>query len=201
MDEKKPLRTRATTAAAVVVALTVASVGTAVAGPAAAELTSAKVKKIAKKQIAKAAPKLSVKNASTVGGRPVARIRTIATGAESVVIVNDIGEAGLVLVSVSYSLPAPSTVQLNGAAELSGDGSTGDEGTCWFRNDGEDRGPNFEAKFDDVGTQSSVTIPVVATLTGVPAGAHVAALLCAKNSGTGTVGKDDAAIQVTAIPQ
>jgi hypothetical protein len=200
MHETKPARARASMAAAIVVALTFASVGTAVAGPAAADLTSGKVKKIVKKQIAKTAPKLSVKNASTVGGRSVARIRPVATGAENVVIVNDVGESGMVVVSVSYSLAAPSTVQLSGAAELTGDGSTGDEGTCWFRNDGVDRGPNFEAKLDDFGSDNSVTIPVVATVASVPAGAHVAALHCAQSSGTGMVGKDDASIQVTAVP-
>jgi hypothetical protein len=183
-----------------VVALSLAMIGTAAAGPSAAKITTAKVKKIAKAQIVKAAPGLSVKNAGTVGGRSVDQLRTVLAGAENSTVVSSIGTGGFVVVSVNYVLAAPSSVHFSGVAELSGDGTTEDEATCEIKNDGVTQGLNFEVKFDDVGTENAAVIPVLSTAASVPAGSHVATLVCARNAGSGTIGKDDAAIQITAVP-
>jgi hypothetical protein len=183
-----------------VVALSLAMIGTAVAGPSAAKITTAKVKKIAKAQIAKAAPGLSVGNAGTVGGRSVAQVKTVLAGNESPTVVSAIGFTGVAVVNVDFALPATSTVHLSGVVELSGDGGLGDEGTCELKLDGVTKGLNFEAAFDDVGDDNSAVISALTTVSNVAAGSHVASLFCSQNEGTGAIGKDDAAIQVTAVP-
>ena len=183
-----------------VVALSFALVGSAVAGPSAAKITTAKVKKIVKKQIAKAAPKLSVKNAGTVGGKTVGQIKTVLAGSTNASVVNDIENVDKVMVSVSYTLAAPSTVHVNGVAELEGDGTDGDEAECFIKHDGGSISSQYDASFPDLGVDNAAVIGVLATATNIAAGPHVATLVCNQTAGTGTVAKDDASIQITAVP-
>lgn len=194
------LLTSTITTVIAVVALSVALVGTAVAGPTAAKVTTAKVKKIAKKQIAKAAPKLSVKNASTVGGRSVGQLKTVLAGNQNSSVITSIGNVDTVMVSVAYTLAAASTVQLDAVAELDGDGSLDDAAECFVENDGSTVGLLFEVTFDNAGSDNPTVNSVLATLPSVPAGAHLATLACNQVAGTGTVTMDDSAIQVTAVP-
>jgi len=58
----------------------------------------------------------------------------------------------------------------------------------------------FEVTFDNAGSDNPTVNSVLAALPSVPAGAHVATLVCNQVAGTGTVTMDDTAIQVTALP-
>jgi hypothetical protein len=196
-----------------VLALSLATAGTAVAGPV---ITVKLIKKIAKKEIKKAAPKLSVAhaktadsattattaaNANALGGRALAQVQTVVAGAQNASVIGSIG-AGTDVVTLNYTLAAASKVNFSGVVELQGDGTTDDEAFCVIRNDGAGISLGFETTFDDIGGASSnAAVNVVLTSsTNVAAGAHVATLRCTQSAGTGAIIKDDAAINIVAVP-
>lgn len=207
-------------AVALVPALTlvwVAVAGTSTAAPA-ARVGVGQVKKIVAKQIAKAAPTLSVAraktadsattattaatatNAQAVGGRSLAQLQTVLNGANSPSVVNDIGAGGTDVVTLDYTLAVPSRVNFSGVVELGGDNSAGVTASCVIRNDGALVSAAFETTFDDIGVNANnPASDVVLTSVGtVPAGAHVATLRCSRT--TSAVSKDDAAINIVAVP-
>ena len=190
-----------------VLALSLATFGTAaVAAPA---ITKAVVKKIAKKEIKKAAPTLAVDkansattaatatNANALGGKALAQVQTVLAGAQNAAVV-DIG-GGLDVVTVNYTLAAASRVNFSGVAELDGDGSTNDEAICVIRNDGVTVSLGFETAFDDINSDNPADDVVLTSVATVAAGAHVAALRCSTIAG-GPITKDDAAINIVAVP-
>jgi hypothetical protein len=193
-----------------VLALSLATFGTAaVAAPA---ITKAVVKKIAKKEIKKAAPTLAVDkansattaatatNANALGGKALAQVQTVVAGAQNAAVVGDIG-AGTDVVTLNYTLAAASRVNFSGVVELQGDGSGDDVAACVIRNDGSTVSLGYETTFDDIGAASTnpITAVVLTSASTVAAGAHIATLRCSA-SGTGPVLKDDAAINLVAVP-
>jgi hypothetical protein len=194
-----------------VLALALAMVGTASAAPSAYKLTAGKVKKIAKAEIAKAAPTLVVAkatnattadtatNANALGGRTLAQVTPVIAGAQNATVVNDITNAGTDVVTVNYTLAAASKVNFSGVTELDGDGSTNDEATCQIRNDNVGISLFFETAFDDIGTDNSADDVVLTSSASVAAGAHIATLRCTTLTG-GPITKDDAALNIVAVP-
>ncbi len=191
-----------------VLAISLAMVGSAMAAPTTLKITTQTIKKIAKKEIKKAAPKLAVDkansattaatatNANALGGKSLAQIQTVVAGAQNASVV-DIG-AGTDVVTVNYTLAAASRVNFSGVAELDGD-SGGDEAICSIRNDGNTISLSFETAFDDIGSDNPVEAVVMTSAATVAAGAHVATLRCSTVSG-GPITKDDAAINLVAVP-
>ena len=192
-------------------ALTFALVGTAVAGTdAVSKLTKSKVKSIANKQIDKRAPGLSVAkaveadhaktadaavNAQALGGKALDQVRSVAASGANSAVVASIG-GGTTVVSTNISLPVESRALINGVAELFGD--TSDErAQCILRIDGSSVSLSFETTFDDIGTDNEATLAAAAGPV-VAAGDHTVDMRCSALNGT--VGKDDAAITVSAVP-
>jgi hypothetical protein len=191
-------------AAAVVLLIAALTLGMVGSATGAGSLTASKVKKIAKKQIAKAAPGLTVasaNNSTTVGGKSVAQIQTVVAGTQNSSVV-DIG-GGTDVVTLNYTLAAPSRVLFQGVAELDGDGGTtapGDEATCVIRNDGSTISLNYEVAFDDIGTDNPTAAVVLTSSSAVAAGAHIATMRCSTANGTGPITKDDAALNIIGVP-
>jgi len=193
-----------------VLALSLAGFGTAYA---AAPISKAVVKKIAKKEIKKAAPTLAVDkansattaatatNANALGGKSLAQVQTVIAGNQNASVVGDIG-AGTDAVTVNYTLAAASKVNFSGTVELQGDGSTDDVAQCVIRNDGTTISLGYETTFDDIGAASTnpVVNVVLTSATSVAAGAHTAVLRCSTIGGTGAILKDDAALNLVAVP-
>jgi hypothetical protein len=202
---------------AAVTLVCVAVAGTSTAAPSARGGVG-QVKKLVAKQIAKAAPTLSVaraktadsattaataataSNAQAVGGRSLAQLQTVLDGATSTSVVNDIGTGGTDVVTLAYTLAAPSRVNFSGVVELGGDNSSGVTATCVIRNDGSLVSAAFETTFDDIGTNANnpASDVVLSSVGTVPAGAHVATLHCSRSASA--VSKDDAAINIVAVP-
>lgn len=198
-----PTLSKSVGAVVAVLALSVAAYGTAEAGPSAAKITVAKIKKVAKAEIAKAAPKLSVKNSSTVGGKTPAQLKTVVAGAQNSGVIGDLGTTSVPVVTLNYALAAPSAVNFQGVAELGGDGSDADtEAYCSIYNDGDQISITFDVTFDDIGTDAvNPAVNVVLTSAStVAAGAHVAELRCRRDTNGTAVFKDDAAINIVAAP-
>ena len=77
----------AATTLTVLVALSPTLTRPATAGPPGGGITAAKVKVIARAQVRKAAPGLSVKDARTLAGRSLARVKPVVAGAQNDTIV------------------------------------------------------------------------------------------------------------------
>jgi hypothetical protein len=193
-----------------VLALSIAMFGTAVAGPA---LTKGVVKKIAKKEIAKAAPTLVVakaasattattattaNNANALGGKSLAQIQPVLAGAQNATVVGDVG-AGTDVVTLNYTLAAASKVNFSAVTELFAQGGD-DVAACQIRNDGVGISLFFETAFDDISTDNPADDVVLTSAGNVPAGAHIATLRCQVTAGAGGVSKDDAALNLIAVP-
>ena len=194
------------TAAALVVALALAIsvVSTSTAAPA-FKLTAGKVKKIAQKQIAEAAPTLSVNkaksadlatNANALGGRSLAQVKPVLAVAQNSAI-TAVPPGGLDVVTVSFTLAAPSTVALSSSIELLG-AEADERALCNARIDGTTISLGYETTFDDINTSNEAVVSVVSGSANVAAGAHTATVNCV--SLAGTVTKDDAALNVVAVP-
>lgn len=165
-------------------------------------------KQIAKKEIRKAAPGLSVnkansattaENAQALGGKSLAQIQPVLAGAQDSSNVADVG-GGTDVVTLTYTLAAPSKVNLSGVAQLAGDNSTPSQASCQIRNDGASVSLNFETAFDDIGTSNPVSNAVLAHVANVAAGTHTATLRCTRAVGANPITKDDAAINIVAVP-
>jgi hypothetical protein len=194
-----------------VAALSFALVGTAVAGPSAvSKLTKSKVKSIAKKQADKelkanvagshvntadkATNADTAANANALGGRSLAQVQPVIAGNTSATVVS-LG-AGVDVVSTTITLAATSRINVVGSAEL--EGAAADErANCVLQRNGSTFGPSFETTFDDIGSDNEATLAAVSTQANVPAGTHTIAMRC--TALTGTVVKDDAGINVTAV--
>jgi hypothetical protein len=182
------------------VALVAALAGTAIAAPQAVEsILNKKEKKqtrnIAKQEITKAAPGLSVKNASTVGGQSPASLKSYSAFNESGTVIGSLGTSLVPVVSADITTQATTRIMATGSAELFGDDS-GEIGQCEIDIDG-DGSLAYEGEPDDIGTDNQFVIAVNHAVTRPP-GTYSATLLC--ESQGGTVGKDDAAINVWAVP-
>lgn len=171
------------------------------------------VKKIAKKQIKKAAPGLSVAsatiadsaqtadtatNAEALGGKSLSAVLpTSASAQDPNVIPVPGGITGTVVVSTKIDTTARSRILAEATVELEG-ADAGEEAACLLELDGGTISRSYETTFDDIGTVNEATLGVVGAENEVATGEHTAALRCFTD--VGTVTKDDAGINVIAIP-
>jgi len=175
-------------------------VGTAIAAPQAIESVLNKKEKkqtrnIAKQEISKAAPGLSVKNASTVGGQSPASLKSYSAFGESGTVINSLGGSLVPVASADITTQTTTRIMATASVELVGDDS-GEVGQCEIDIDG-DGSLAYEGEPDDIGTSNQFVIAVNHAVTR-PAGTYNATLAC--QSLSGTVGKNDAAINVWAVP-
>lgn len=125
-----------------------------------------------------------------------ARVTPIASSAVDTTTVASL--AGVAVVSTSITTKVPSTFQVGGSVEL--EGAESDEvGACRIVRDGVPISPFFETTFDDIGADNAATISVDGSQADVPPGTHLIEIRCSE-IGPGNVGKDDAAINVLAVP-
>ena len=183
-------------------ALSVAISGVAAAAPTLMKLNKGKVVKIANQEINKRAPGLSVDkadtaaNADALGGKALAQIQPVLAGDQSAEVVN-VTPGGADVVSVNFTLAAVSRVNISSSTELTG-ADTDERGQCVARLDGSGVSLGYETTFDDITTNNKATVPVVATANNVAPGAHTVTINC--NAINGTITKDDAAVNIIAVP-
>jgi hypothetical protein len=182
------------------VALVLALAGTAIAAPQAIESVLNKKEKkqsrnIADQEIDKKAPGLSVKNASTVGGQSPASLKSYSAFGESGTVIGSLGGSDVDVADATITTQTSTRIMATGSAELFGADSN-EVGQCEIDIDG-DGSLAYEAEPDDIGTSNQIVIAVNFAVTRGP-GTYTATLFC--RSAGGTVGKDDAAINVWAVP-
>jgi hypothetical protein len=113
--------------------------------------------------------------------------------------------AGTDVLSVAYTLAAPSRVNFSSVAELVGSNGNS-QASCSIRNDGASVGASFQTAFDDVGTNNPASLVVLSSAAVVAAGNHTAAVRCFNdNPGAGVgeggvVAKEDVALNLIAVP-
>jgi hypothetical protein len=201
-----------------VLAISLAMLGSAVAAPTTLKITKSTIRKIADKEIDKTAPTLVVAkansattattattatNADALGGRSLAQVQTVIAGAENqnaFPIGTGTGVAGTGVVTLNYTLAVASKVSFEAVVELEGDDTTADRAQCNIRSDGVIASSGYESSFEDANTANPESNAIVTFLDNVPAGAHVASMRCLQTSGTGTINKDAAAINIVAVP-
>ena len=180
-------------------ALVVAVGGTAIAGPLANKSALSKsekkqTKKLAQSEIQKAAPTLSVANADTVDGLDATALKVVSAATVNIALVSLTG-AYTPVATVNITTQAPSRILATGSVEMTGD--TSDErAQCKLVIDGVS-GPETETTFDDINTNNEAVVSMDFSVSR-PAGTYTATVQCAALSGT--VGKDDASINVWGIP-
>jgi hypothetical protein len=199
-----------------VLAISLAMLGSAVAAPTTLKITKSTIRKIADKEIDKTAPTLVVAkansattattattatNADALGGRSLAQVQTVIAGAENQnAFPIGTGVAGTDVVTLNYTLAVASKVSFEAVVELEGDDTTADRAQCNIRSDGVIASSGYESSFEDANTANPESNAIVTFLDNVPAGAHVASMRCLQTSGTGTINKDAAAINIVAVP-
>jgi hypothetical protein len=189
------------------VAIIAALAGTAIADPSA--LTSAlngkekkQTRNIAKDEIGKAAPGLSVahagtaNNANTLGGSSLANVKPVSGFGQSASVISSLGGSYVTVAQATITTTANSTrILASGSAELTGADSD-ETGQCQIDIDG-DSSLAYEVEPDDIGTGNQI-VDSVNFATTRPPGTYTGRLNCRASSGT--VGKDDAAINLIGIP-
>ncbi len=135
-------------------------------------------------------------NADALGGDPLGAVRpTSGAAAESAVIT--LTGVATDVATTTINTTATSQILVDGAVELQG-ADADERARCAARLDGFQISFDFETTFDDIGTVNEATVAVAGAADDVPAGPHTVTLICTALSGT--VVKDDAAVNVVAIP-
>jgi hypothetical protein len=207
-------------------ALVVALAGTAIAGPLATKSVFSKsekkqVKQLAKDQVNQLAPGLAVasantanaansantantagsastantadnaNNANTVDGANASDLKTSSGFDEDSSRIDPLGATPVTVAAATITTQSTGRILATGSAELFG-ADFGEQGACLILIDGTDS-TIYHSAPDDIGTDNSFVIAVNFAVTR-PAGTYTASLQCYAEDGT--VGKDDAAINV-----
>ena len=177
----------------------VAVAGTAIAGPLATKSVLDKkekkqVKNIAKNQVNKLASGLSVAkatNADTVDGANASDLRTSSAFGENTTVIPSLGAAFVPVATATITTQAAGRILATGSAELFG-ANADERGQCRIAIDGTNSAA-YEVAPDDIGANNEIVNAVNFAVTRGP-GTYTASLDC--RAAAGTVGKDDAAINV-----
>jgi hypothetical protein len=183
-------------------ALVVALAGTAIAGPLATKAVLSKpekkqVKNIAKNQVSQLAPGLAVasantaNNANTVDGANASDLRTSSAFDENSSRIDSLATTPVTVATATITTHGAGRILATGSAELFG-ADADEQGACRILIDADDS-TIYHAAADDIGTDNRFIIAVNFAVTR-PAGTYTASLQCYAEDGT--VGKDDAAINV-----
>ena len=136
-------------------------------------------------------------NANALGGKALAAVLPTSGSAQNADTATLAGFPGTDVVTGTITTTAPSRILIDGTVELQG-ADADERAQCAIRLDGTQISLSYETTFDDIGADNEATVAVDAAGNNVAAGAHTVVLLCQALSGT--VVKDDAAINVVGIP-
>jgi hypothetical protein len=130
-------------------------------------------------------------NADTVGGKSPTDLQTSSAFNQNQVVISSLGGNFVDVASATITTHSAGRVLATGSAELFGNGN-GNTGQCRIAIDNVPS-LHYEGDNDDIGADQQYVI-AVNFARDLPAGTHTAALQC--RAFTGTVGKDDAGINV-----
>jgi hypothetical protein len=171
-------------------ALIVALAGSAMAGPLATKSgLNKQEKKQVNKLIKKAAPGLSVANASTVDGANASDLRTSSAFSQNTTVIPNLGSSFVTVASTTITTQGSGRILAIGTATLRG-ADQNELGSCRVQIDGID-GFVYVAEPDDIGADNRIGVTALFAVTR-PAGTYTANLQCAGQ--IGMIGKEVAGI-------
>jgi hypothetical protein len=173
------------------VALIVALAGTAIADPFAGKSALTKGEK-------KQTKKIATNIAASEAAKATAGLRTASAFNQDLTDIASLPTSDTDVVTTTITTHSAGRILATGSAELVGADSD-EVGACSLLIAGNDSA-DYEAAPDDINANNEISIAVSFAVTR-PAGTYTAKMQCRNNTGIGTIGKDDAAINVYALPE